>query len=40
LPATEQAAREVLSLPLYVGLRPGEVGRVITAVHSGQKEVA
>ena len=40
LPATERAAREVLSLPLYVGLRPGQVNQVIAAVHACQKEAA
>jgi len=40
LPVTERAAREVLSLPLYVGLRPEQIDRVVAAVHGCQKEAA
>jgi dTDP-4-amino-4,6-dideoxygalactose transaminase len=32
---TEQAAREVLSLPLYPGLQPEEIDRVVSAVRAG-----
>jgi dTDP-4-amino-4,6-dideoxygalactose transaminase len=34
LPAAERAAREVLSLPLFVGLTDAEVGRVCAAVNA------
>jgi dTDP-4-amino-4,6-dideoxygalactose transaminase len=40
LPATERAAREVLSLPLYVGLGEHRAARVIEAVADAQKEAA
>ncbi len=32
LPATEQAAREILSLPLYIGLSPSEVEEVCAVI--------
>ncbi|MBX7071769.1 MAG: DegT/DnrJ/EryC1/StrS family aminotransferase [Pirellulales bacterium] len=34
LPVTELAAREILSLPLYIGLSPGQLETVATAVRS------
>jgi dTDP-3-amino-3,4,6-trideoxy-alpha-D-glucose transaminase len=40
LPATERAAAEVLSLPLYVGLRDSQVHRVADAVRAARKEAA
>ncbi len=40
LPATEAAAREVLSLPLYVGLGQARVDRVVAAVDEVQREAA
>ncbi|NCX99494.1 MAG: DegT/DnrJ/EryC1/StrS family aminotransferase [Planctomycetia bacterium] len=40
LPATEQAAREVLSLPVYPGLTPDELGRVIDAVNTVAEQSA
>lgn len=39
LPATEQAAREIVSLPLYIGLKNGDIER-ITQVIAESKEVA
>jgi dTDP-3-amino-3,4,6-trideoxy-alpha-D-glucose transaminase len=38
LPETERAAREVLSLPIYPELEPGEVERVIQAVNDFSSE--
>jgi dTDP-4-amino-4,6-dideoxygalactose transaminase len=40
LPATERAAAEVLSLPLYVGLTDAEVDHVCAAVRAARKEAA
>ncbi|MCI0457817.1 MAG: DegT/DnrJ/EryC1/StrS family aminotransferase [Gemmataceae bacterium] len=40
LPATERAAREVLSLPLYVGLGAARVDRVAEAVRCCSREAA
>ena len=40
LPAAERAAREVLSLPLYVGLGGAEVDAVCAAVANDLKEAA
>ena len=40
LPVAEQAAREVLSLPLYPGLRDDEVERVISAVLDAAAAIA
>ena len=34
LPETERACREVLSLPLYPGLPPEAVDRVIATIHA------
>jgi dTDP-4-amino-4,6-dideoxygalactose transaminase len=34
LPVTEQVATEVLNLPLYVGLQPGDVQRVVEVLQS------
>ncbi len=40
LPATERAADEVLSLPLYVGMRDEQVRRVVDAFTAQNKEAA
>ncbi len=40
LPATERAAREILSLPLYVGLGEDRIDRVTEAVNCEQREAA
>ena len=40
LPHSEQAAEEVLSLPVFPELRPEEQARVIDAVHDFAAEVA
>jgi dTDP-3-amino-3,4,6-trideoxy-alpha-D-glucose transaminase len=40
LPAAERAAREVLSLPLYVGLADAQVDHVCGAVAASRQEVA
>jgi dTDP-3-amino-3,4,6-trideoxy-alpha-D-glucose transaminase len=40
LPVTEQVAREVLSLPLYVGLKEKQVDRVCATINACWREVA
>jgi dTDP-4-amino-4,6-dideoxygalactose transaminase len=40
LPATERAAAEVVSLPLYVGMRDDQVHHVADALRSAHKEAA
>jgi dTDP-4-amino-4,6-dideoxygalactose transaminase len=40
LPVTERVVQEILSLPLYIGMSPGQIDHVAEAVNHGVREVA
>jgi dTDP-4-amino-4,6-dideoxygalactose transaminase len=40
LPTTDRVAREILNLPLYVGLQEGEVDRIVRVIEGASKRTA